>query len=102
MQDNDEAIPNGSIPPTVFPNHPTFPTNSGWAGRVFSHLKNAAVLHCPDDLTEGDAAHNAVPVSYGMNWNMATRASVRVMGGPRENRAVLRNGKQHRPHSKPR
>ena len=72
MQDNDETIPNGSISPTVFPNHRTFPTNSGWAGRAFPYLKNAAILHCPDDLTEGDAAHNAVPVSYGMNWNMAT------------------------------
>ena len=72
MQDYDETIPNGKIPDTIFPKHAPLPTNSGWAGRVFPYLKNAAVLHCPDDPTDGDGAHKAVAVSYGMNWNMAT------------------------------
>ncbi len=72
MQDNDETSPNGRIPPTIFAGHRTFPMNSGWAGRIFSYVKTADLYHCPDDATPGDIPKNAVPVSYGINWNLAT------------------------------
>lgn len=71
MQDHDETIPNGRSADTVFPNHRTYPMNAGWAGRLFPYVKDAALFHCPEDTTAGNPVKKSVPVSYGINQNMA-------------------------------
>ena len=41
---------------------------AGWAGQVYPYIKSTGVFHCPDDPTA--VSGNAVPVSYGINYNI--------------------------------
>lgn len=51
---------------------------SGWAGQVYPYIKSTGVFHCPDDPTGSvnipatgtTPAGTAVPVSYGINYNL--------------------------------
>lgn len=51
---------------------------SGWAGQVYTYIKSTGVFHCPDDptssvpiaATAATPASTAVPVSYGLNYNV--------------------------------
>ncbi len=51
---------------------------SGWAGQVYPYIKSTGVFHCPDDptgavpiaATATAPAGTAVPISYGINYNL--------------------------------
>lgn len=47
-----------------------FVAGAGWAGQVYPYIKSTGVFKCPDDSTSANGA--AVPVSYGINYNLVT------------------------------
>ena len=61
-QDYDESLPIGILPTSG----PGF-NGIGWAGQTYSYLKNAGILHCPNDSAKPDTLGN-VPVSYALNY----------------------------------
>ena len=52
-QDADENFPPGVTP-----------TGNGWAGQIYSYIKNVAPYHCPDDSATGHY------ISYAANQNL--------------------------------
>ncbi len=68
-QDYDEKFVSGATGKAPF---------SGWAGQVYPYIKSTGVFHCPDDPTAAVSipangatpAGTAVPVSYGLNYNI--------------------------------
>lgn len=54
-------------------------TNIAWAGQVYSHVRDAAVFHCPSDDTPGAGLPT---VSYGLNLNLASASSLVSLAAP--------------------
>jgi len=61
-QDYDEQYPVGDA------------IGQGWAGRVYSYVKNDGVYGCPDDPTQPKAG--TAKVSYGMNSNILSVGNI--------------------------
>ena len=60
-QDNDERIMVGLDLP--------YHAGNGWAGQIYSYVKNTGVFTCPDDTT---SAHPPfTPISYALNENLS-------------------------------
>lgn len=59
-QDFDESFPVGGF------------VGRGWAGQLYSYVKNAGIFTCPGDPTWSDG--KKTPISYGMNmWLVETK-----------------------------
>jgi prepilin-type N-terminal cleavage/methylation domain-containing protein/prepilin-type processing-associated H-X9-DG protein len=63
-QDYDEALPNGI---NWYRSERVWP-GQGWFGQCLPYIKNAALAHCPSDLTQARASSR--PISYGYNVNL--------------------------------
>ena len=79
-QESDERYPEGTVRQED-PDHPgeMHPTGEGWAGQVYSYVKNVGVFQCLDDPTPAIAA--AQVVSYGYNTWLPESFDVKAMPG---------------------
>jgi len=71
-QDYDEKFPYGNV------NSATDP--SGWAAQIYSYEKSTGIFKCPDD--PGVVTGALVPISYGMNSNLAAGATLSALASP--------------------
>lgn len=83
-QESDERYPNGTVE-RIFPEMPPAPPTKsppdgeGWAGQVYSYVKNVGVFQCPDDPTL--AAPPTQRVSFGYNNWLLAPADVSAVPG---------------------
>lgn len=79
-QDYDEVYPSGRYDPS---NPNAADKGQGWAGAIYTYVKNAQIFRCPDDQTaEVPATSSTValyPVSYVYNYNVALSPSMAAM-----------------------
>lgn len=67
-QDFDETTPNGVNP---------YGGGNGWAGQIYTYVKNVGVFHCPSDSTQTNL-HS----SYGYNKNISIPSPDAPSGSP--------------------
>jgi prepilin-type N-terminal cleavage/methylation domain-containing protein/prepilin-type processing-associated H-X9-DG protein len=89
-QDYDEQFPTGRFHPLT-PNPADY--GKGWAGPVYSYMRSAQILKCPNDSTDAVTGNGITlsPVSYIYNYNVALNPASAGLNAP-ANTVVLAEG----------
>jgi prepilin-type N-terminal cleavage/methylation domain-containing protein/prepilin-type processing-associated H-X9-DG protein len=74
VQDYDEHFPSGSQRYLTWNTSPPPLTGEGWAGQIFSYVKQTGVFRCPDDPTQ--VSQGLSVVSYGYNQWISSSSAV--------------------------